>query len=307
VPVLAGERVAGAVRAERHDTAAVRDTRRAWLLLAGIAAAIVLAAVLAAVVFGRRLAAPLERLAGAAHRLGHGDFSARAPRAGIPEADAIATALDATAQRLDDLVTRERAFSADASHQLRTPLAALRIELEAAALRGDPPAEIERALGQVDRLQSTIDTLLTVARDAPRSEEQTDLAAVLDDVEKGWHGTLAAQGRPLRTTVRAKRPTARAAPGVTREVLEVLLDNAQRHGAGAVTVSVRELEGFVAVDVSDEGPGFSGDPEEAFTRRAGPGHGIGLSLARSLAHAEGGSLTASQGGDGPVLTLMLRH
>lgn len=307
VPILTGERVAGAVLAERDDAGAVRDTRQAWLLLAGLGAGIVLAAVLAALIFGRRLAAPLERLAEAAGRLGHGDFAARAPRASIREVDAIASALDATAERLDDLVTRERAFSADASHQLRTPLAALRIELESAALSGHPPPEIERALAQVDRLQSTIDTILALARDAPRNHAKTDLAALLDEVEDRWRGPLAVDGRPLRTAVRAGRPEAAAAPEVAREVLDVLLDNARRHGAGAVTVSVRELDGFVAVDVADEGPGFDGDPEEAFTRRSGSDHGIGLALARSLAHAEGGRLTASESGDGALLTLLLRH
>jgi signal transduction histidine kinase len=307
VPILNGERVAGAVQAERDDASAVHDTQQAWLLLAGLGVAIVLAAIVAALVFGRRLAAPLERLAEVARRLGHGDFSARAPHAAIPEADAIASALDATAQRLDELVTRERAFSADASHQLRTPLAALRIELETAALSGHPPPEIERALAQVDRLQSTIDTLLALARDAPRSNATTDLTALLDEVEDRWRGPLAADGRPQRTALRAERPEASAAPEVAREVLEVLLDNARRHGAGAVTVSVRELDGFVAVDVADEGPGFAGDPEEAFARHSGSDHGIGLALARSLAHAEGGRLTASESGQGAVVTLLLRH
>jgi signal transduction histidine kinase len=160
---------------------------------------------------------------------------------------------------------------------------------------------------QVDRLQSTIDTLLAVARDAPRSDARTDLSELLREADERWHGPLAAVGRPLRTVVRTEHVEAGAQPAVAREVLDVLLDNAHRHGAGAVTVSVRELDGWVVVDVADEGPGFSGDPEEAFARRSGTSHGIGLALARSLAHAEGGQLRATDGGPGPVLTLMLRH
>jgi signal transduction histidine kinase len=93
------------------------------------------------------------------------------------------------------------------------------------------------------------------------------------------------------------------------EIMEVLLDNAHRHGAGAVTVTTRRLNGWVAVEVADEGPGLGDDPERAFARRSGEvragGHGIGLVLARSLAQAEGGSLTA-RAGPAPVLTLMLR-
>jgi signal transduction histidine kinase len=307
VPLLTGERVSGAVRAKRSDAGAARDTRDAWLLLAAIATGILAVAVLAAVLIARRLARPLERLAGAAGRLGEGDFSVRAPRAGIAEVDAVGEALDATAARLDDLVARERAFSADASHQLRTPLAALRLELEAIELRGGSSAELAAALAQVDRLQATVETLLALARDTPRSEATTDLAALLDDVESRWRGRLAASGRPLRTLVRADAPVAHISLRVATEILDVLLDNARRHGAGAVTVTVREVEGRLAVDVADEGRGFGSDPESAFARRAGGGngHGIGLPLARSLAHAEGARLAVSRLAPAPVVTLLV--
>jgi methyl-accepting chemotaxis protein len=114
VPLLVGERVTGAVRAERSDAGAVRDTHGAWLVLAAIAAGVIAAATVAALVLGRRLAAPLERLAVGARRLGEGDFSVRAPRAEVAEVDAVAGALDATAARLGELVARERAFTTNA-------------------------------------------------------------------------------------------------------------------------------------------------------------------------------------------------
>lgn len=307
VPVLRGERVVGAVRAERADGAAARDARDAWLVLAATSAAIILAGVLAALGLGRHLAAPLERLAGSARRLGHGDFSARAPSTGIAELDEVGAALDATAARLGDLVARERAFSADASHQLRTPLQALRIELEAIGLRGVPPPELPAALAQVDRLQETVDTLLAVARDAPRGEEVSDLDRLVAEVEPRWRGALAAQGRPLRVISEPGLHAVRASVPVVREILDVLVDNAGRHGAGQVTIALREVEPFVAVDVEDEGPGFALDPEEALGRRRGKGdgHGIGLALARSLAHAEGGRLEVARGGRRPLVRLVL--
>jgi DNA-binding response OmpR family regulator/signal transduction histidine kinase len=303
VPMLVGQRVSGAVRAQRDDA---RDTRGAWLLLAGIGAAVVALAALAAVVLGRRLARPLERLAAAARRLGEGSFTTRAPRAGVAEVDAVAEALDATAARLDDLVSRERAFSADASHQLRTPLAALRIELEAIELRGDDSPELAAALAQVERLQSTLETLIDVARDVPRRDATTDVPAILDELEARWRGVLADQGRPLRTTAAAD--AAHASPRVVAEILDVLVGNAERHGRGAVTIVARATAGSIAVDVADEGPGFAGDPEEAFQRRASAangGHGIGLALARSLAHAEGGRLAITRAAPEPVVTLWL--
>jgi signal transduction histidine kinase len=310
VPMLRAERVIGAVRAQRDDSGARADTTAAWLVIGAVAAAIIALATLAALLLGRRLARPLELLGTSARRLGDGDFSARSARSGLPEVDAVGAALDATAAQLDALVTRERAFTSGASHQLRTPLQALRIELEAMELRGADAPELPAALAQVDRLQATVDTLLAVARDASVPDAETDLAAVLDALAQRWTGPLAAKGRPLRLRPGGVGSSpATASPGVVTEIMEVLLDNAHRHGAGAVTVTTRRLDGWVAIEVADEGPGLGDDPERAFARRRGEpradGHGIGLVLARSLAQAEGGSLTA-RAGPAPVLTLMLR-
>ena len=222
----------------------------------------------------------------------------------MPELDAVAATLDATAERLDELLQRERAFSADASHQLRTPLAALRLELEAMQLEG---ADVQRPLDQVERLEATIDTLLAIARDAPRERAEIDLVGVVDALEPQWRSRLAADGRPLRVVAGAPRVPARGAPAVVDQVLDVLLDNAHRHGTGEVKVTVREAPGGAAVDVADCGTGLEGDPESAFARRAGSGngHGIGLALARSLAQAEHGRLTVTHAGPHPIFTLLL--
>jgi signal transduction histidine kinase len=308
VPLMSGERVSGAVRARRSDAAVSARAHRAWLAIGGLAAALVLGAALAALVLARRLARPLERLATTARRLGEGDFTVRSSRSGVPEVDSVAAALDATAQRLHDLISRERSFSADASHQLRTPLAALRLELEAMELGSGSSPELAAAVGQVDRLQATIETLLAVARDHPRQVARADLRALLDSVEEQWRGALADSGRPLRTLVSSTRAVAAASPGVVSEILDVLVSNAARHGSGPVTVTVRDLDGWLAVDVADEGPGLTGSPEEAFERRSdgAAGHGIGLALARSLADADGGRLTVTRAAPHPVFTLMLR-
>ena len=307
VPIVHNERVTGAVRAVRSDGAAADAARRAWLTLGAVALGIIALAVLAALVLGRGLARPLERLAVSARRLGEGDFSVRPAPAGVAEVDAVGAALSATAQRLDDLVLRERAFTADASHQLRTPLQALRIELEAIELRGDPPPELPAALGQVDRLQSTVDTLLSAARDAPRATQLSAVAPILDEARARWHGRLARDGRPLRITAPEPGLEVGAAAPVVQEVLDVLLGNATRHGGGAVTLSVRCTGDHVWFDVADEGAGFTVDPAAAFERRAGggDGHGIGLALARSLADAEGGRLEIVRSEAGPVLSLLL--
>jgi signal transduction histidine kinase len=263
-------------------------------------------ALAAALLLGRHLSRPLERLVVAARRLGDGDFTVKAPRSAIPEVDAVGTALDATAERLGDLVARERAFSADASHQLRTPLAALRIELEAAELAkaGADPA---LALRQVDRLEQTIETLLALARDAPRARSETDVVALVDQIEAEWRPRLAADGRRLNVELENAALRVAAHETVVREILEVLLDNARTHGAGRVSVVAARRDGRVQIQVRDEGLGFGDSPEQAFERgRSRAGHGIGLALARSLAHAEGGGLLVTAPGPRPVLSLVLR-
>jgi signal transduction histidine kinase len=307
VPLLSGERIVGAVRSERGDAAVRRRTIQAWLVLASTAAVVLALAALAAQLLGRRLTIPLERLGAAARRLGDGDFSAHGPRTGVSEIDAVSAALDSTAARLDDLVSRERSFSADASHQLRTPLAALRIELEAMELKNGHSPPLSAALTQVDRLQSTIDTLLAVARDTPRSDRRSNLSTLISDLVERWHGALAEHGRPLRVRSADRDAIANASSGVVDQILDVLLDNACRHGQGAVEVSVRIRDSLIAVEVSDEGPGFAGDIELAFARRAATSvdHGIGLALARSLAEAEGGRLDVSNSGPGPTITLLI--
>ncbi|MGB9185562.1 MAG: HAMP domain-containing sensor histidine kinase, partial [Solirubrobacteraceae bacterium] len=273
----------------------------------GLGAGVIALAVLAALALGRRLSRPLDTLAGAARRVGEGDFAARASPTGIAEIDDVGAALNGSSRRVGELIGRERTFSADISHQLRTPLAALRLELESSALQASEQAPgLAAALTQVDRLQGTIDTLLAVARGgAPSGERTTDLKQALRGIENVWHGPLAASGRRLHTTSEVEPAIAAISPAVLDEILEILMQNARTHGRGAVTVAVRTVGDTFALEVSDQGPGFGVDAEEAFRRGSGTGHGIGLALARSLAHAEGARLQITHAGPSPTVTVLV--
>jgi signal transduction histidine kinase len=306
VPLLTGEKIAGAVRAQRSQSVVAARSHSAWLALAGLGAGVVALSIIAALGLARRLARPLETLAAAARQVGEGDFAVRATSTGISEIDDAANALNNSSRRIGELVDRERAFTADASHQLRTPLAALRLELESQALgASDPPAALTAALSQVDRLQTTIETLLAVARNAPTGEQKVDLLQATRDLEARWHGPLAADGRPLRTEVNVAPAIAALSPAVLAEILDVLIGNAQTHGAGAISVTVRQTADAYAVEVHDQGPGFGLGGAKAFRRGAGNGHGIGLALARSLAHSQGARLEISSPGPGPTVSLLV--
>jgi signal transduction histidine kinase len=249
----------------------------------------------------------MVRLAAAAQTLGDGDFTVQAPPAGIAEIDAAGAALTRTAERLGDLVGRERAFSADASHQLRTPLTGLRLRLETALDGGDLRPAVVAALETADRLERTIDELLALARDAPSARTPADLPALLGELERSWDGPLQAAGRSLRLSIAPGLPGTSASATAVRQILEVLLANATRHGAGTVTVTAREADTAIAVDVADQGSGVTVPAGELFRRRTAraAGHGIGLALARALAEAEGGRLLLTRAAPAPVFTLLL--
>ena len=248
----------------------------------------------------RHLAEPLEALAESARRLGEGDFSQRAPRSDIAEINHIATALDTTAARLRTALGRSASFSADASHQLRTPLTALRLNLEALGLQlpnGNP--SLEAAEAEVDRLEATIGELLALG-DAGAQPAEVDLRELALDRLGAWRTLADAAGRAVRVT-REPVPLVRVRPAAVGQALQVLLDNAVVHGRGDVTVWLEPVRRrgrvWVRLCVGDEGPGVQ--PEHL---RGGDGRG--LPLARSLVEAEGGALVLDTGHGNRVCLLL---
>jgi signal transduction histidine kinase len=290
--------------------AEVRErTYRAWGLTALLALGVLAVALLVGSRRARALALPFERLTAEAQALGRGDFGLRAQPTGLVEADAAGLALAETAARLGALLDRERAFSADASHQLRTPITRLRLGLESALLdpAADRDAALRGAVARLDALEQTVTSLLALARDSGTAGGPCDVAQLVRETAPRWSAAAAEQDRVLEVTAPDDLPTAACTPAALGQLLDVLVDNALRHGAGTVRVVVRRAGPGVAVDVSDEGPGLGPDPEAAFVRRspAAQGHGIGLALARSLTAAEGGRLVVTSPGPRPVLSVLL--
>ncbi|HEV7864665.1 MAG TPA: HAMP domain-containing protein, partial [Acidimicrobiia bacterium] len=155
VPLTSDEKVFAAIRATVPQRTVNARVHRTWLAMAALAAAALATAGTLAWRQARRLSRPVQALADAAARLGDGDFSVRAAASGVAEVDAAADALNATAGRIGELVARERAFSADASHQLRTPLTRVRLRLESslATPAADQAEVIGAALGDIDDLE----------------------------------------------------------------------------------------------------------------------------------------------------------
>jgi signal transduction histidine kinase len=303
----------GAVVVAEGPAAEVRGrVARAWLLIAALAVGGVAAAVALAFLQARRLARPLESLAETSARLGAGDFSTRAGRFAIPEVDSLAHVLDSAAQRIARLVAREREFSSNVSHQLRTPLTALRLRLEELSLQPRGPedrTELDAALAEMDRLERTVTDLLSYAREATAGESvDLDLADLARRHAASWKALFDRAGR--RLVVDAPGPVpARASPGAIGQVLDVLLENALTHGDGPARVAVSDDGRRALISVEDEGRGIAPDLAAHIFERgasAAGGTGIGLHLAQVLAGTEGGQLLLARAAP-PVFELRLPH
>lgn len=291
-PIVEREQKVAVLRVAEPLSEAERKVWRDILILLGIdLTAVIVAAVVGSLVT-TRLVRPLSAIRDDAVRLGDGDFSIKPVRSGIDELDATADALADTAARLDGVLQRERSFTADASHQLRTPLTSLRlvIEGEMQSPSADPNPMLDAALGEIDRLEATIGTLLSVARDQPISRDPVDLDRMLAAVTRRWSTVLGERDRSL-TCASIIEGHPRVSRNVLEQILDILLSNALQHGRGDVTIDASEEGNNVVITVSDHGQ-LDRDPSELFTRRdpGASGHGLGLALARSLAESEGGRL-----------------
>lgn len=282
----ATETVVGSVRVTRPRSDVAAEARRAWAVMGLAALGAVGVAMLIARREAARLAAPIAELAARAERIGAGGLALAALPTGTPELDTLAQALVLSARQLDELIAREREFSANASHQLRTPLAGLRVSLE----RGDLAA----ASAEAERLSATVDHMLAFARDALPAAAAIDVGPVLAAAAQRWQETFRDARRALTATISPTLPAIRVRPASLDQILDVLLDNSLRHGDGETRIIARSTHGGLVIQIDDDGPGIA--PTQVlsvFTRHEGSSTGIGLALARTLVEADGGKLLLS--------------
>lgn len=317
VPVASGGEVHGAVRITYPTSTVDERVQRNWIRLGLVALVTLVAATLVGIVLARSVTRPLRRLQETATQLGHGDLEARTPvGAGPPEVRSLAVAFNDTATRLEQLVTAQEAFVADASHQLRTPLTALRLQLENVREEVGPDQgdEIDAALSEVGRLSRMVDGLLALARAERRSTtvtaESLDLRTVLEERRDVWAPVAADQG----VEITVEGPTGvvvSATPDHLAGILDNLLANAlEVSDAGTtVTLSGRTTPRGAEAHVVDEGPGLTAEERaRAFDRfwttpsadRRLGGSGLGLPIARQLARLDGGDLELREGHGGGI-------
>jgi heavy metal sensor kinase len=299
LPVSQGVLVVGATRENRAET--LRSLRTAFLI--GGPIALLLAAFGGYLLAGAALR-PIESMRRRAAEISTTSLDERLPvPAANDEVSRLGETLNAMLARLEDGLERERRFLADASHELRTPLALLKTELGLALRPGRTDEELLAAIAsaaeQTDRLARIADDLLLLARAEQGGlrlkTEPVDVTDVLRDVAGRFRTERAisvAPGDPLVVTADRLR---------LEQALTNLVDNALRHGGGAITVSARRENGTAELHVVDEGEGFEQEflPQafERFTRadeaREGEGSGLGLAIVATIAQAHQGSAQAA--------------
>ncbi len=237
----------------------------------------------------RRLTARLERLQRGVESLGAGDLSARVKVEGHDEVARLAESFNRAAARIEDLVGAHKSLLANASHELRTPLARIRMAVELLKDSADPKRkrDLELDIAELDLL---IDEILLASRlEAVKGldiDEEVDLLALASE-ECARYDEIELEGQPV---------TVRGDPRLLRRMIRNLLENARRHGAPPIAVSVGRAGEGAELRVYDGGPGITEAERESvfrpFHRFAGAGNsggtGLGLALVRQIARRHGG-------------------
>ncbi|MEW2259517.1 HAMP domain-containing sensor histidine kinase [Streptomyces sp. NPDC047869] len=301
MPGSSGTTIRGALRLTYPMAEVNARVHRLWGALALAGACILAAVALAAFTLARWITRPLRTLEAATAQLAEGRLTEPPDTTtGPPELRSLAASFTHTATRLQQLLKAQQAFASEASHQLKTPLTALRLRLENFEPYLAPRAHgsLEEAIGEVERLSRMVQGLLALARleNSATTPEPVVLDTVIADRVAVWESLAAEQYVTLAVTgTRTGRVW--ALPGALEQVIDNLVANALRVSPPGTTVTLHRAPG-AELHIIDQGPGMTeADRARAFDRfwRAAGSHhdgtGLGLPIVRHLVQASGGNIT----------------
>ncbi|MEV6237072.1 HAMP domain-containing sensor histidine kinase [Lentzea sp. NPDC051838] len=300
--------VVGAIRLSYPDDPITQRLWQIWGFRALLAVGVLIVAAFLGLWLARRVTRPLRELNGMAAKLRDGDLTARAEETGPPETRTLARTLNTATETIGTLVGSQRAFIGDASHQLRTPLTALRLSLDNVADGVDDPhvrEDVEMATAEVVRMSRLVNGLLALAR-AEANVAHPEPVQVLDVVaERFTAWRAAADERSISLVSEGFDIRVLATPGHLEQVLDNVLSNALEVSPDGGTILVRTTRPGL-VEVIDAGPGLAdADRARAFDRfwrgqglTGKGGSGLGLAIVKQLVTDDGGSVTleAASGG-----------
>ncbi|MFB7512139.1 sensor histidine kinase [Streptomyces sp. NPDC056144] len=334
VPVHAGhdvargqhgpDRIVGAVRVRYATDGLSSRLWSIWGFRAVLAVGVLAVAAGLGAVSARLLTKPLRQLNDMASKFGDGDLTARSPVTGPQETRTLARTLNQGAERLDILVASQRIFVADASHQLRTPLTALRLALDNIADGVDDEfvrEDVDQATAEVVRMSRLVSGLLVLARAESRVSvpEPVALRELVEERLDVWRPAADERGVTIVLTGGAGcGPRVLAGPGNLDQVLDNVLSNALEVSPDRGTITVRVEAGGpeeAVLEIADEGPGMSAAEQarafDRFWRGQGltgrTGSGLGLAIVKQLVTDDGGGVALrSAPGGGLCVRIVLR-
>ena len=301
VPIASGGELHGVVRVTYPLSFVEHQSREVWVALAAIGGVILAVVLLVSILLARSISRPLAALERGAQALGRGELSTRVVVPDGPvELRSLARSFNQTGTQLEHLVSSQQEFVADASHQLRTPLAALRLRLEnlTEETNDESRDDLRGAIDEVGRLSGLVDGLLELARVEHHESrpESVDVIEVLDGRRDAWSSF--ADEREVAISVAGEGALARVTPGRLEQVIDNLLNNALEVAppGSAITMATEHSGRVIRVVVADDGPGMTAEQRaRAFDRfwheGRGGGFGLGLAIVRQLVEADGGSVT----------------
>lgn len=319
VPVASGGRILGAVRLTRPVEEVNARIHRFWWGLAGIGLVVLAAMAGIGWVIATSVTRPLSDLEKASARMAAGDLDVRiAPGDAPPELRKVVEAFNHMADRVRDTLQRHRAFIGNASHQLRTPLTALRLRLENLETGPDTSTDLQAAIDETTRLGTMVDQLLELARlGEGTSTEIVDVRRLAEERREVWEAVAREQEVTLELVAPDRPVWVEAVGGAVPQILDNYLANALRvsPSGGRLVIAVVAGTSLHEVHVVDEGPGMDPDARHrAFDRfwRDGEnrGSGLGLAIVRTLAELSGGHAElreASTGGVDAVVVFRAAH
>jgi signal transduction histidine kinase len=315
VPVFSGDHIVGVVRLTFDEQAIDDAVNRQLSGLYTVSFLTLLFAIALAIVLSRVLSANIRDLAASAEAISQGHLNTRAklPR-GPKEIRELANSFNFMAERLERVVEEQKAFAADASHQLRTPLTALQLKLDHLRTASRPTPEQDKHFEEIDeelvRTRRLIEGLLALSRASSENVERTEvnLAAVARNRVKEWTD-LAEESSVTVSVSIPDQALVLAVPTAVEQVIDNFIDNALSvlGSGGTISVTVAEDGDFWAVAVVDSGPGITAEAaQRAFDRfwrgsSTYGGTGLGLAIVRQLTRASGGDATIGPAENGGTI------
>jgi signal transduction histidine kinase len=317
VPVASQGIVHGAVRITIPTSTVDQRVRDTWYRLAGLSVVVLTMVGIVGLILARSVTRPVRQVEDAARRLAAGDLSARAGEVhGAPELAALARQFDTTAERLEQQVEAQRRFVSDASHQLRTPLTALRLRLETLRPTPDDEPKVDAAIAETDRLARLVQSLLVLARSESATPEVVgvDLAVLALDRLETWTPVAEQAGVRLEVNGPSALPVA-AVDGAIEQILDNLLSNALAVSPAGSEITVDLVPrpgGGGRMVLTDQGPGMTADQRAQATARfwrppgsTTSGSGLGLAIVDHLVISGGGTLSLEEGPGGRGLQVVI--